>query len=442
MCVLVRLTQLVILLSSLIVGESQVIDGHPRVSAQLQGDTYSDEISHYHNKYSEFLSHIRRLQSPSSGSTLADFFNFSIAVTPSEGHDTSLCTLADQNLLTNEVDLLLLNFGTANVLDINAEMFSASVCTQSLVNSSDPLGTRNRRAVARRTWIWTGAGGCKNCRIDNADQRPPPPSDSEPSIAPTSPTPTPAPMTPTRLPTTSKPTRFPTTSKPTRFPRTSKPTRLPTTSKPTRMPTSSKPSSLTPTTIFPGTTNTTSRALQNDIFLSIVRSELWSVMFYNVVPNYYQCLGSFPEIDVEASRIGVSALSNSCPDSGLPFLGVSNLDKDKMFAFQSAVCGTCVSLDFSSTNATEPISGGTYVKDQWKNSLGVTVTASSQSGGYTPNGHARIYDTSQPVFMNEGNADLGSPNVNCGGLGVGADGQPGEPGENCVPINSKYSVRC
>ena len=175
-----------------------------------------------------------------------------------------------------------------------------------------------------------------------------------------------------------------------------------------------------------------------DPFLIRVKAQLWQLISYQVVPQYYQCLGYSPDINIEATRIGIVEVAKVCQDTMLPFLGVSNLDKGKFFEFQTTLCGSCVSLDFSNTNANAPIVGGTYINTQWKGSYGVTVTASTTLGGYTPYGQARIYDTSLPINMNEGNIDLGSPNVNCGGIGVGFDGQPGQPGENCVPINSKY----
>jgi hypothetical protein len=98
-------------------------------------------------------------------------------------------------------------------------------------------------------------------------------------------------------------------------------------------------------------------------------------------------------------------------------------------------------LDFSSESATEEIFHGSYVNSQWSDNLRVNIRASPNEGGYTPHGQARIYNTSLPVFNDEGNVDLGSPNDNCGGFGIGIGGQPGQPGENCVPIQSKLFVK-
>lgn len=74
---------------------------------------------------------------------------------------------------------------------------------------------------------------------------------------------------------------------------------------------------------------------------------------------------------------------------------------------------------------------GHYVKDQWYSTYGLTITASSENGGYTPNGNARILDTATP----ETDRDLGSPNDKCpgnAGPGRGRGGEPGQPGANCV----------
>ena len=77
------------------------------------------------------------------------------------------------------------------------------------------------------------------------------------------------------------------------------------------------------------------------------------------------------------------------------------------------------------------LEGGDYVSLEWFSAYGITIKASSTNGGYTPDGQARIYDTSIPGE----DLDLGSPNKKCtpSGPGVGVGGEPGQPGENCVP---------
>lgn len=96
-----------------------------------------------------------------------------------------------------------------------------------------------------------------------------------------------------------------------------------------------------------------------------------------------------------------------------------------------------VLIDFWGSDDGTPLEHGDYIKYQWKTIYGLTVEASASRGGYTPNGMARIYDTSTAAKNNyEGDPDLGSPNMRCSpqpGPGVGEGGEPGNPGENCDP---------
>ena len=52
------------------------------------------------------------------------------------------------------------------------------------------------------------------------------------------------------------------------------------------------------------------------------------------------------------------------------------------------------------------LNGGDYVSEDWLERFGVTVSAVTTIGGFTSDGKARIFDTSDPV----GDIDLGSPN--------------------------------
>lgn len=90
-----------------------------------------------------------------------------------------------------------------------------------------------------------------------------------------------------------------------------------------------------------------------------------------------------------------------------------------------------VKLDFNN----EGLSRGTYLTTQLKPKYGLTVQAWATSGGYTPGGAARVFDTANPGGS-QGDTDLGSPNENCpgGGPGIGNGGKPGQPYSNCVPL--------
>ena len=79
---------------------------------------------------------------------------------------------------------------------------------------------------------------------------------------------------------------------------------------------------------------------------------------------------------------------------------------------------------------------GQYITDDFRQDYGVVISAQGQLGsGYTPNGAARIFDSSQPGGSN-GDPDLGSPNWSCpgGGPGVGDGGKHGTAYENCNPL--------
>jgi len=59
-----------------------------------------------------------------------------------------------------------------------------------------------------------------------------------------------------------------------------------------------------------------------------------------------------------------------------------------------------------------------------------SVLKQKRQTAFTPNNMARIFDTSTP---NTQDLDLQSPNIKCGGTGVGSGGEPGMVGENCSP---------
>jgi hypothetical protein len=293
--------------------------------------------------------------------TLADFFNFTLAITPDQASNTSACNITDEVTLQSEVDLVLLNFGAGNLHSYGGMSLSA-ICPESSINNTNTSMIGQRRLVVRRTYLWTGGGSCRGCNPDNTD------------------------MSKINL------------------------------------------------------TESNWKRHLSDQLIPLIELQLNSIVSLEVVPYHQRCLGVNPLINVTASRIGVTGVPSKCNVNALPTLSVSNLEKNKYFAFQGSVCQACISLDFSSIGANMQINPGTYVSTQWKNTYGVTINASSSVGGFTPYSQARIYDTRQIVLNGEGDIDLGSPNTNCGGLGVGLGGQIGQTGENCFPINSKLSI--
>jgi hypothetical protein len=323
---------------------------HAKINPLMSGSSSS---------YQRNLRNLRKLGFTSTYPTLSDFFNFTLAITPDQAYNTSVCNTTDEINLQNEVDLVLLNFGAGNIYSYGG-MSLSGICPESSLNSSNTSTTGQRRLARRTSYLWTGGGSCRGCNPDNTDM---------------------------------------------------------------------------------SKVNTTMDNLMRrlaDPLISMVVIQLTNIVTSEIVPYHQRCLGVNPLINVTASRIGVSGVASKCNVETLPTLSVSNLDKSQFFAFQGSVCQACISLDFSNIGSNSQINNGAYVSTHWKNTYGVTINASSSVGGFTPFGQARIYDTSLNVLNGEGNIDLGSPNNNCGGPGVGLGGQLGQTGENCLPIKSKF----
>jgi hypothetical protein len=58
-----------------------------------------------------------------------------------------------------------------------------------------------------------------------------------------------------------------------------------------------------------------------DPFLIPIQIQLLNLVLYQVVPKYNHCLGDSPDVNVEATRIGIAEVSNVCQDAMLPLLG-------------------------------------------------------------------------------------------------------------------------
>ncbi|MEJ2569884.1 MAG: PKD domain-containing protein, partial [Anaerolineales bacterium] len=90
--------------------------------------------------------------------------------------------------------------------------------------------------------------------------------------------------------------------------------------------------------------------------------------------------------------------------------------------------GVCpIFLDFETDANGEALQAGTFIDDEWA-SLGITITTNS------PSAHpAMIFDSGNPTGNDD---DLGTPNEDFGGPGVGKGGEKGAPGENSVPLGN------
>jgi Tol biopolymer transport system component len=87
--------------------------------------------------------------------------------------------------------------------------------------------------------------------------------------------------------------------------------------------------------------------------------------------------------------------------------------------------GVCpIFLDFETDANGEALQAGTFIDNEYA-ALGITITTNN------PTAHpAMIFDTSHPTGNDD---DLGSPNEDFGGPGIGRGGEEGMPGENRLP---------
>lgn len=83
-----------------------------------------------------------------------------------------------------------------------------------------------------------------------------------------------------------------------------------------------------------------------------------------------------------------------------------------------------------------PIAVGQVIDDEYQSATGLSVTVQTVSG----NDIAAIFPSHNPPVQGSTtiDPDLGSPNTTCpgGGPGIGAGGQVGQPGENCLSHNN------
>ena len=98
--------------------------------------------------------------------------------------------------------------------------------------------------------------------------------------------------------------------------------------------------------------------------------------------------------------------------------------------FASPTVDTCleVTVDFDSLPDGSSLESGEFIKKQYS-AYGIIISA---SGGAEE--LPRLFDSSAALPSDD--LDLGSPNEKCEenpGPGVGIGGEPGEPGENCIP---------
>lgn len=99
----------------------------------------------------------------------------------------------------------------------------------------------------------------------------------------------------------------------------------------------------------------------------------------------------------------------------------------------SSTCQNVI-LDFETQGNGKKLASGDYVSNEWQDMYGIHISVSvNAAGGFAPEGKARLFNTTDPGAINNGDPELGCPNSKCYGPGQGVGGEPGQPGQNCVP---------
>lgn len=171
-----------------------------------------------------------------------------------------------------------------------------------------------------------------------------------------------------------------------------------------------------------------------------LENQMLAAITNDIVPQHQGCLGLNPTINVAVTGMSYSQLESPCsnnPDSddaSLGFLKTFNL-ADILLNPEHESCGQCLKIDFSIIG-NQPVQDGDWIRRQYLDDYGVKITAHNPDvldRAYTPNGNARIFDTS---LHRDNDPDLGSPNKDCpgGGPGTGDGGKRGSGGENCDPV--------
>ena len=136
--------------------------------------------------------------------------------------------------------------------------------------------------------------------------------------------------------------------------------------------------------------------------------------------------GGNPVASADMANLG----NNSVQTVTLDALGVRRLEI--MFPKSGAVgeivfCGLCQEIDFDLDGNGNALERGRIIDTEFA-AIGMHVTSSN------PTSHpAMIFDSSNPTG---GDADLGTPNQDFGGPGVGSGGRAGQAGENAVDLGN------
>lgn len=171
-----------------------------------------------------------------------------------------------------------------------------------------------------------------------------------------------------------------------------------------------------------------------------------------IAPNHTICLGSNPSVKVKVIEVTPADVDLTCGRQSNDAADFAELIPDIASNFNAsqgsnlmASCGPCTRLDFEKRlDGSDLVKGDLWRKNEyWKSPIGVKVFV-SLGKNTTCREKGRIFDTSNPGTSDlSGYPQLGSPNADCEsgaglGPGIGNGGKPGQAGENCEPVGSKY----
>ena len=126
----------------------------------------------------------------------------------------------------------------------------------------------------------------------------------------------------------------------------------------------------------------------------------------------FECVESRRYNVVQVTPNGfIDVTDSDAGDLNLISVDVRSEDRLNLQFVDRKVCSNVAVIDFDSVGDETRLNGGEYVTSEWFQSFGFNVSASTTSGGYTPGGAARIFDTANPgTNLQIGNPLLGSPN--------------------------------
>ena len=107
-----------------------------------------------------------------------------------------------------------------------------------------------------------------------------------------------------------------------------------------------------------------------------------------------------------------TALDTPVPTTtSMPTMTPEPSNPPMMTPMPSQSCSMPTTIDFGTSGDGMELNKGDYVGSEWSDKYGFIIEAISGCGGHTPDGKARIFDTSDPgTNQQNGDTDLGSPN--------------------------------